>query len=1111
MVTTPDTATLEYYQSIYTHCKQRFNIPDGIEVVKKSVYQYIENCINNYLFGNYNISEVRSNLYNNLVHYSQLGTEDLNSETLATYFQKLNFNIIEYCEEKYPVQSKYSFDFESETKTSNKGKQKLKQYLRTTPNTSTLQKTTAKHLQTSEQGTSVKLLFSITLFPISLVQPQTPSLPLSRFSRPEDFQSPRNPTQQQEPISTSANIIDYLQENESNHSESLESKETESEPEKITENEKEMATAYIAKIPEFTGKDNDTSPQEWLDKVQKAGDTNGWIAARMLKAIPYFLQGTAGEWFENLEESFENWQAFKDAFLQQFTNNNTSITFRNCFHNIKQETSESFITGLKDKLIKKICPHAPADLATAIRHAKSYEMTMEEANHTKLVNLAIGETSSAAEKKIDQLTKKQQYQQSLPIQPYQTPPTQQYQVPARRLVQHNQFTSQNQLQNNHNRINSNNQLVPRNSGQQRSNYYHTQPSYLTIPEKSNFQQTALSEDKVAVLRSNSFNHIISPVQIAQNANLLDIFPFEFEANKSPFLFSNAAVNEQKAITAMYTEATVEGKPICLILDSGLAGSIITYQLMQQLKRNIDRPAQTVIVTADGMKKTPIGEIDDFSFSIDGITIPVKVLVMDAPQYQALVRNDWLFKANANLNWETQELKISYQGQYTIVPATCTPIFEFEEEKEMPLTETYMALGSTSNWIFKESRGWKKVRYSTPESRKQPPYIPLKCKDCNKKLSSMRACISPEEEYKTRTCYFCKACHRERFGSPKRKMLPEEYNWIDVAMRGGVCDQTCQYALSISEKVRRETPFDAAYNSAFNKLYHYPHNAEMIFDLAMALINGATQEDVHQIKEVEYIEYTIKLAGFDYEDECLECYALSIPLPDENNENEIEFGVSELVEELPTIPIYLLKKQLPLQLKYFDNHSQGIRPEKAHKIDAKYDLRYSGKDTLILQPKFLTKINLKIALEIPAGAMIQIASRSSLASKGINIRRGVIDAGYTGDITIMLQNETDKLFKIEHAEKIAQAIYLSLINISGLQSVNNREQLGKSERGTQDFGSTGRFIIPVNIVFNIQNESHQILQLPQPITILPFGEHYEIYTCSKPPLHNKSLNPMNKSV
>ncbi|KAG9298963.1 hypothetical protein G9A89_020276 [Geosiphon pyriformis] len=165
-----------------------------------------------------------------------------------------------------------------------------------------------------------------------------------------------------------------------------------------------------------------------------------------------------------------------------------------------------------------------------------------------------------------------------------------------------------------------------------------------MPERSNFQQTAFSKGEVAAPTSNPFNNTISPAQIAQNANLLDIFPFEFEANKSPFLLSNAAVNKQKAITAMYTEATVEGKPIQLILNSGSAGT--------------------------------------------------------------LVENNWLLKANANLDWETQELKISYQEQYTIVPATYNtfnkqskkaPVFEFEKGKEMPLTETYMALESTSNW------------------------------------------------------------------------------------------------------------------------------------------------------------------------------------------------------------------------------------------------------------------------------------------------------------------------------------------------------------------------------------------------------------------------------
>ncbi|KAG9299069.1 hypothetical protein G9A89_020382 [Geosiphon pyriformis] len=117
-------------------------------------------------------------------------------------------------------------------------------------------------------------------------------------------------------------------------------------------------------------------------------------------------------------------------------------------------------------------------------------------------------------------------------------------------------------------------------------------------------------------------------------------------------------------------------------------------------------AQTVIVTADGMKKTPVGEIDNFLFTLDGITIPVKVLVINVPQYQALIGNDWLQKANANLNWETQELTISYQRQHARIPATCgtfnkcsekAPAFEFEPEEEKPIIETFMALGLTSNW------------------------------------------------------------------------------------------------------------------------------------------------------------------------------------------------------------------------------------------------------------------------------------------------------------------------------------------------------------------------------------------------------------------------------
>ncbi|KAG9299890.1 hypothetical protein G9A89_005419 [Geosiphon pyriformis] len=333
-----------------------------------------------------------------------------------------------------------------------------------------------------------------------------------------------------------------------------------------------------------------------------------------------------------------------------------------------------------------------------------------------------------------------------------------------------------------------------------------------MPKEQNFYHTAHLEGRAAAQQQNSSYTLITipPARIAKNTNLLDIFSFEFKANESPFLLSNAAANKQKAIMAMYTEAKIEGKTIHLILDSGSTGSIITYQLMQQLKRNVNQPVQTVIVTADGMKKTPVGEIDNFLFTLDEITIPVKVFVMDAPH----TFNKCSEKALA---------------------------FEFELEEEKPIIETFMALESTSNWA----------------------------------------------------------------------------------------DETEQHAL--------------------NKLYYYLHDAKMIFNLAMALINRATKEDVRQMKKAEYIEYTMELAGFDYEDEvevyhqiashtyptqeaqiqqseqmnirlckkcimpcdkqwCPECYTLSIPLSSESDEKEIEFGEPEATEEIETTPIYLIKNQ-----------------------------------------------------------------------------------------------------------------------------------------------------------------------------------------------------------
>ncbi|KAG9300057.1 hypothetical protein G9A89_018334 [Geosiphon pyriformis] len=94
--------------------------------------------------------------------------------------------------------------------------------------------------------------------------------------------------------------------------------------------------------------------------------------------------------------------------------------------------------------------------------------------------------------------------------------------------------------------------------------------------------------------------------------------------------------------------------------------------MDQLGHQVNHAASAHIITADGATKTPIGEIDDFPFEVNG--------------------NNWLSKTNVILDWTMQELQFSQNGQHTRVPATCghfkTPnmpasLIKFEKEEKKP--------------------------------------------------------------------------------------------------------------------------------------------------------------------------------------------------------------------------------------------------------------------------------------------------------------------------------------------------------------------------------------------------------------------------------------------
>ena len=90
-------------------------------------------------------------------------------------------------------------------------------------------------------------------------------------------------------------------------------------------------------------------------------------------------------------------------------------------------------------------------------------------------------------------------------------------------------------------------------------------------------------------------------------------------------------------------------------------------------------------------------------------------------------------------------------------------------------------------------------------------------------------------------------------------------------------------------------------------------------------------------------------------------------------------------------------------------------------------------------------------ETGTGLGLLVRDRSSMAARGVAVTGGVIDAGYRGEIQILLTNLTDEAIRLEAGDKIAQMIPVPVL--TGVVSVV--ADLADSNRAEKGFGSSGR--------------------------------------------------------
>ena len=136
--------------------------------------------------------------------------------------------------------------------------------------------------------------------------------------------------------------------------------------------------------------------------------------------------------------------------------------------------------------------------------------------------------------------------------------------------------------------------------------------------------------------------------------------------------------------------------------------------------------------------------------------------------------------------------------------------------------------------------------------------------------------------------------------------------------------------------------------------------------------------------------------------------------------------------------------------------EGARPPMvAHPgEDLGYDL--FALEGIQLEPRATVRVRTGIAVEARhpetgAALGLLVRDRSSMAARGISTTGGVIDAGYRGEILVLMTNLGDAPVQLKAGEKIAQMIPVPVL--TGL--VETVESLEESARAHRGFGSSGR--------------------------------------------------------
>jgi dUTP pyrophosphatase len=132
------------------------------------------------------------------------------------------------------------------------------------------------------------------------------------------------------------------------------------------------------------------------------------------------------------------------------------------------------------------------------------------------------------------------------------------------------------------------------------------------------------------------------------------------------------------------------------------------------------------------------------------------------------------------------------------------------------------------------------------------------------------------------------------------------------------------------------------------------------------------------------------------------------------------------------------------------HPEAKLPVYGHPGDAGLDL-FSVVDR-DLAPGEVFAVPTGIQIAVPPGHVGLVWDKSGVSLKGVHRLAGVIDAGYRGEVQVVLINLGAAPFAVRRGMKIAQLLVQPVLGVEVVEF----DSLDETSRGPNGFGSTGLY-------------------------------------------------------